>query len=93
MIDGVGRSEQGRVALDRVSVERSTPAKSVDAPKAKVLAQGSLSYEILAAVGPPVDVEKVQKIRAAIAEGRYPVDPQRIAESMVKLDLTSLPSA
>lgn len=89
MIDGVGRSEPGRVSLERVSVERSAPAAKpaeVKSEKANI-APGSLSYEILAAVGPPVDVKKVAEIRAAIAEGRYAVDPQKVAQSMVDLDL------
>lgn len=88
MIDGIGRSEKGRVSLDRASVERSAPAAKTSAPAQKLPAAiGSLAYEMLAAVGPPVDVAKVAAIREAIAQGRYPVDPQKIAASMVKLDL------
>jgi negative regulator of flagellin synthesis FlgM len=41
----------------------------------------------MAASGAPVDSEKVAAIRAAIAEGRYPVDPDKIAEKMLALDL------
>lgn len=88
MIDGIGRSEQGRVSLDRASVERSASAAKATAPVRSIPAAiGTLAYEMLAAVGPPVDVAKVAAIREAIAQGRYPVDPQKIAQSMVKLDL------
>ncbi len=88
MIDGVGRTDKGRVTLERASVERSAPALKVDSPhQARPVAADSLAYEMLAAVGPPVDVKKVAALRVAIAEGRYPVDPQKIAQSMVELDL------
>jgi negative regulator of flagellin synthesis FlgM len=41
----------------------------------------------MAAEGAPIDGAKVAAIRAAIAEGRYPVDPARIAAAMVEIDL------
>jgi negative regulator of flagellin synthesis FlgM len=41
----------------------------------------------MAAAGPPVNAEKVEAIRAAIAEGRYSVDADKIAERMIALDL------
>lgn len=95
MIDGVGRSERGRLTLDRASVERSAPtAKTGEVVQQERPAVAhSLAYEMLSAVGPPVDVQKVAQLRAAIAEGRYPVDPQKIAESMVALDLAVKPNA
>lgn len=41
----------------------------------------------LAALGPPVDVDKVSRIRAAIANGSYTIDVQAIASRMVDYDL------
>lgn len=41
----------------------------------------------LAQLGAPVDVEKVNRIKAAIASGNYPVDADAIADRMVELDL------
>lgn len=41
----------------------------------------------LAALGPPVDVDKVSRIRAAIANGSYTIDVQAIASRMVDADL------
>jgi negative regulator of flagellin synthesis FlgM len=41
----------------------------------------------LAAAGPPVDTGKVARIRAAIADGSYRVDPKAVAGRMVDLDL------
>jgi negative regulator of flagellin synthesis FlgM len=94
MIDGVGRTEQGRVALERASVERTASAPKVgEAARERPAPITSLAYEMLSAVAAPVDVQKVAALRVAIAEGRYPVDPQRIAQSMVALDLPTKPNA
>jgi len=32
--------------------------------------------------GPHFDVERVDRIKQAVAEGRYPIDRQRIADSI-----------
>lgn len=95
MIDGIGRNEQGRVSLERASIERSQrPAKVADSlSTARTPTPASLAYEMLAAVGPPVDVAKVAAIREAIANGQYPVDPLKIAQRMVELDLPVQPEA
>lgn len=42
----------------------------------------------LAAGTPPVDGGRVAELRAAIAEGRYLVDPKVIAERMIEADLS-----
>lgn len=41
----------------------------------------------MAALGAPVDSDRIARIRAAIAAGNYPVDPARIADRMLALDL------
>ncbi len=41
----------------------------------------------IASQGAPVDQAKVDDIRAAIAEGRYIIDPQELAKKMIALDL------
>lgn len=35
---------------------------------------------------PEVDMERVEAIKQAIAEGRFPVDPKRIAEKFAELE-------
>lgn len=40
-----------------------------------------------AKLGPPVDVNRVSEIRAAIAGGSYTVDADRLAAAMLALDL------
>lgn len=41
----------------------------------------------LAKLGPPIDVNRVSEIRAAIANGSYTVDADRLAAAMLALDL------
>lgn len=41
----------------------------------------------LAQQGAPIDMEKINRIKAAIASGNYPVDADAIADRMVELDL------
>jgi flagellar biosynthesis anti-sigma factor FlgM len=40
-----------------------------------------------AQLGPPIDVNRVSEIRAAIAGGSYTVDADRLAAAMLALDL------
>lgn len=40
-----------------------------------------------ASLGPPIDVTRVNEVRAAIASGRYTVDADRLAAAMMALDL------
>ena len=35
---------------------------------------------------PEVDMDKVEAIKQAIAEGRFPIDPKRIAEKFAELE-------
>ena len=88
MIDGVAKSGLGRVELSRAPVEGSAAVNRPDLALERGRA-GAIESSIadLASAGPPVDSEKVAAIRAAIAEGRYPVDPELIAERMIALDL------
>jgi negative regulator of flagellin synthesis FlgM len=43
----------------------------------------------LAQEGAPIDTDKIQRIKSAIASGNYPVDADAIADRMVDLDLPS----
>jgi len=87
MINGIGPT--GLPSTTRTDgVQRGGPAARVapvngDATEATHLSPAAE----LASSGPPVDVDKIAAIRAAIAEGRYPIDPDAIAASMIALDL------
>jgi len=86
MIDGVGKS--GPNPLDLGRAEKGNAASPVAGAGAR---SGEARIESavldLVAGGPPVDTARVATIRSAIAEGRYPVDADRIAERMIALDL------
>ncbi len=89
MIDGVGKTGPTRIELPR-GTEKSAPvAAASDAPVRARQGQVESAVFELVSSGPPVDAAKVATIRAAIAEGRYPVDANRIAERMIALDLPS----
>lgn len=88
MIDGIGKAGAGRLELVRSSAERSAPAATVaDATSRRPLGSPLSPAASMSAEGPPIDGSKVAAIRQAIAEGRYPVDPDKIAGSMIALDL------
>ena len=90
MIDGIGKLGQGRIGSVRGSAEGSAPVSAANdvAARDRSGAIESSVFELVAG-GPPVDSARVAAIRAAIAEGRYPVDPDKIAERMLALDLPS----
>ena len=85
MIDGIGKSGAGRIELQRASAGQgaaaAAPAGSAASADRSNGAGGIVSE--LVAMGPPVDGDKVSAIRQAIAEGRYSVDPDAIAERMI----------
>jgi negative regulator of flagellin synthesis FlgM len=95
MINGIGPTGPGRVDAPRSdSVQRGAATAKVVPIKGDTVEGTSLSPAAdLAASGPPIDAEKVAAIRAAIAEGRYPIDPKAIAEKMIELDLPAKPKS
>lgn len=48
---------------------------------------GSTPSALMAASGAPIDMDRVAAIKDAIASGNYPVNAERIAQSMIDLDL------
>jgi len=88
MINGVGNSSANRIEPARTPVERSQAvARSGDSLDRDSGAVASSPASEMAAAGPPIDAERIAAIRTAIAEGRYPVDADKIAERMMALDL------
>ena len=91
MINGIGSTGKGRIDGTRTDPAlRGAAAAAAVSPLATETAKiekPSNPAADLAALGAPVDAQKVADIRAAIAEGRYPVDPKAIAEKMLALDL------
>lgn len=90
MIDGIGKTGAGRLELVRGSVGRAqSVGRTSDSLSQRDVAGPGSAIAELASAGAPVDADKVAEIRAAIANGRYPVDPEKIAASMLALDLPS----
>jgi negative regulator of flagellin synthesis FlgM len=86
MIDGVGKGGTGRIDLSRQEKGATLSPLRSDGARAP---EGGVKSAVLELVssGPPVDTSRVEAIRAAIRDGRYPVDPDRIAQRMLDLDL------
>ena len=89
MIKSVGDKQLGRVDAPRVALERAAPAAKAagGSGEARVAAPTTPAAD-MAAQGAPVDSAKVAAIKAAIAEGRYPVDPAKIADAMIAFTAT-----
>lgn len=88
MINGIGKGGTGRLELVRGSPERgASVGKSSEPLSQRNVFGASSTVAEMASEGAPVDAGKIAAIRAAIAEGRYPVDPEKIAARMVELDL------
>ncbi|MGQ0660659.1 flagellar biosynthesis anti-sigma factor FlgM [Sphingosinicella sp.] len=87
MIDGVGKSGSNRIDVARGAEQGGrVAAVGEKTAGARSAAVESAVFELVSA-GAPVDAAKVASVRAAIAEGRYSVDPGAIAQKMVALDL------
>jgi negative regulator of flagellin synthesis FlgM len=85
MIDGVGKGGAGRIDLTRQDRGAAVGAAQGSGPRA---ADGTVKSAVLELVsgGAPVDSSKVEMVRAAIRSGRYPVDPNLIAQRMLDVD-------
>lgn len=88
MIDGVGKSGSNRIDVARGAEQGGRVAAIGDKPlRAPSASVESAVFEQVSA-GAPVDTAKVAAVRAAIADGRYAIDPRAIAEKMIALDLS-----
>jgi len=77
----------------RISVARSIaggvskPATHDEGSATRQTAAPSGVISDIVRAGPPIDAAKVSEIKTAIAGGNYPVDPEKIADSMMALDM------
>jgi negative regulator of flagellin synthesis FlgM len=86
MIDGVGKGGAGRIDIARQDKGNAVGGARGADPR---FAKGAVKSELLELVSgrAPVDSAKVEAVRTAIREGRYPLDPNRIALRMLDVDL------
>lgn len=85
MIDGIGRNGTGRIDLRGAGAKQSASAAAPVSSAAAGGRSGGVGGVVseLLSMGAPVDSDKVASIRQAIADGRYSVDPDAIAERMI----------
>jgi negative regulator of flagellin synthesis FlgM len=88
MIDPIG------VTPGTLTGSRFEPANAkvvaIDAarvPQQVVAETGAREATKAMAAKPPVDAERVQQIKRALAEGRYPIVPAQIADRMIAAQL------
>ena len=89
MIKSVGQMISSPVDLAKLRESGKAKAAAPVDQSAGEVAEGASTTPAarMAAQGAPVDIERVAAIKAAIASGNYPVDPGKIAERMIALDL------
>lgn len=88
VMNSIGRLRPSRLAEDEATpVGRAAAGAAVrpagtgaDAVDLSATATAGLPQELRA--GPPMDLEIVKRIRDAIAEGKYPIDIDKITEAM-----------
>lgn len=86
MINGVGSTGPARIGQVRDGkVGAADPAGAVQATDIEKATPSLVAA--LAQAGPPVNSEKIEAIRKAIAAGQYPIDAKAIAAKMIALDL------
>lgn len=91
MVDLNGISGQQALETKEATARKSTGASTKEQDKADKAQQSDsieLSPEVTRALAAEAsfDSEKVEKIKQAIADGEYPVDSKRVAQSMVELE-------
>ena len=86
MIDGVGKGGTGRIDIARQDKGAVASPVRTDGPRSH---EGAVRSELLELVSgrAPFDTAKVDSVRAAIRDGRYPIDANRIAASMLDFDI------
>jgi negative regulator of flagellin synthesis FlgM len=89
MIKPVGQAMSAAVEAAKLRETTQTRANAPAAKAAAVKSEEAVAspFARLAAEGAPVDLDKVKAIKNAIASGNYPVDPEKIADRMIALDL------
>ena len=89
MIDGIGKSGTGRIELSRSGAGQAAAAATpigASGASARSAGLGGVVSDLVS-LGAPVETDKVAALRQAIAEGRYRVDPDAIADRMIAADL------
>ncbi|AJP73518.1 flagellar biosynthesis anti-sigma factor FlgM [Sphingomonas hengshuiensis] len=87
MVDPIG-NKAGAVSDRRIApIGRAAPVEAAKPVASEAPAVQSTAAQLSAelAAKPPVDAERVARLRAAIQEGRYSRDPGAVADRMLAL--------
>jgi negative regulator of flagellin synthesis FlgM len=92
MIKSVGQPVNGAVEAAKLreaaQTRTSAPSATTSQASASIAAETvATPASRMAAQGAPVDSARIERVKQAIASGKYPVDPDKIAEKMLDLDL------
>jgi negative regulator of flagellin synthesis FlgM len=90
-------------ATERVAATRTNPpvapaaptASAPVAPEASPVVQSRVALASLVtelAAKPPVDSDRVARIRQAIANGSYPISPENVADRLIAIKLNWIPA-
>ena len=89
MVDSIGQARAS--ALNSIKLREAAKSQAAVSANPDGGASGVTETQSpaarMAAQGAPVDAARIVEIKAAIANGDYPVDPEKIAEKMIDLDL------
>ena len=88
MVDAIGANGAKAERVTRIAA--ATPAVPVATPPQTTPSKASVEAGALAqvlAAEPPVDLERVAKIKRAIATGSFPILPATIADRLLALKL------
>ncbi len=88
MIKSVGQQNlASAIELSKLRESGKTRQTAAAGQAASSEAAAASPASRMASEGAPIDLDRIAAIKAAIASGNYPVDPERIADRMVALDL------
>ena len=94
MVDPIGIKPVNPAARPQ-PVQPSEPVRAVQAATsnaAPIVESGLRSLAAEAGKAPPVDLERVAKIRAAIRDGNFPLVPTTVADRLLALRLNWKPN-
>ncbi len=93
MVEPVGQKIAGTVREPRplkvkpAAAAAKPAAVSIDVAQTDKVVADATDLKREMAVKPPVDAERVQVIKRAIAEGRFPIQPAKIADRLIAFQL------
>lgn len=90
MIDPIG-VKPGTVQDRPVALSRETKVTSIEPVRSlggtQAAETGLRAQARAMAVQPPVDAERVEQIKRALQEGRFPIVPARIADRLIAAEM------